>query len=172
MSEKNSAAKASGKKLRLNIIDFLIIVVILGAVAGIALRFGVVEKVVTKSSLSSAYVSFLIQDIQDESANYFVAGDSFYSQTHSAEFGVLQSNIQFLPAEAYINNEVGELLKVYKEDRIDVRGVFLCEGIFTDEGFLLNGTSYIAPGSTVHVLSSTIDVTLTVTEIDAVGAES
>ena len=168
MAAENSAAKPAKKKLRLNIIDFLIVIVVLGAIVGIALRFGVVEKLTNQSGMESARISFFIQDINDESSNYFVIGDEFTDAGNKCAFGKLESR-QFLPAEAYITNEFGEIIKTHSDNgRIDVRGVVIGSGTFTDEGFLLDGTNYIAPGSTIHMQSKNIDVWATVTAIEPV----
>ena len=70
-----------------NIIDFLIIIVVIGAVVGIALRMGVVERVTNQSNLEEARISFLIQDIQESSADYFKTGDIFYAESFDCEFG-------------------------------------------------------------------------------------
>ena len=75
MGKTATDTKPAGGKLRLNIIDFLIVVVILGAIIGITLRFGLVERITNQSGLTSARISFLILDINDESWNYFSVGD-------------------------------------------------------------------------------------------------
>jgi hypothetical protein len=165
-AEKNTAKQS--KKLRLNVVDFLIVIIIIGAIVGIALRFGVIEKVTNQSALKPARVSFLIQDINDLSADYINIGDEFKSVTHNCVFGKLESR-QILPAEAFVVNEYGQLNKTYSENhRIDVRGTFIVDGTFTEEGFLLAGTNYIAPGSGIRIQSTYIDVYLTVISIDKI----
>ncbi len=164
MAAKNNAEKK--RSVRLNIIDFLIIIVLLGAVAGIALRSGIVKKVQLENSMEKARVTFMIQDIADTSYDYIRIGDQFMSTSHFCLFGTLESK-QTFPAEAYINNEKGEMIRTFSENhRIDVRGTFLVEGTFTDEGFLLGGTNHIAPGAAVSLQSSDFAVTITVMEIE------
>ncbi len=158
--------KPAAKKLRLNIIDFLIVIVIIGAVIGIALRMGVVERVTNQSNLEDARISFLVKDIQESSADYFKIGDVFKAENLDCSFGKLESR-QFMPAEAFIVNETGVLIKTHSSNnRIDVRGTVVGSGTFTDEGFLLAGINFIAPGSDVHIQSSDIDVTVTITAIE------
>ncbi len=166
------------KKLRPNIIDLLIVVVVLGAVIGIALRMGIVEKVITSSSVEPARISFLVQDINSDSYNYFNAGDVFYSDTHKCYFGTLEEKPYDLPAEAYIAGADGTLIKSYsptdpddptKSSRIDVRGKILSSGVFSSEGFLLGGTTYIAPGSKITIESKNITVSITVTDIERIN---
>ena len=164
--------KPTAKKLRLNIIDFLVIIVILGAVVGIALRMGVVERVTNQSNVEAARISFLIQDVQEASADYFRIDDVFTAKNLECEFGKLESR-QFMPAEAFIANINGELIKTHSyNNRIDVRGTVIGSGTFTDEGFLLAGINFIAPGSTVRLQSSELDVLATVTAIEKVEKSS
>ncbi|MBQ8552451.1 MAG: DUF4330 family protein [Clostridia bacterium] len=167
------------RRFKPNIIDLLIVVVVLGAIAGIALRMGVVEKVVANSSIEPARISFLVQDINSDSYNYFNVGDEFYSDTHKCYFGRLEEKPYDLPAEAFIAGADGSLLKAYsptdpddpsKSSRIDVRGKVISSGVFSSEGFLLGGTTYIAPGSKITVKSSNITVSITVTDIEKVNA--
>ena len=160
------------KKLRLNIIDFLIIIVLIGAAVGIALRAGVIERVTNQSNLEEAKISFLIQDIQESSADYFKTGDVFYAEKLDCEFGRLESR-QILPAEAFVANMNGELIKTHaSNNRIDVRGTVVGVGTFTDEGFLLAGINFIAPGATVHIQSSDLDVNVTITGVERVNKAS
>ncbi|MCI8387308.1 MAG: DUF4330 family protein [Clostridiales bacterium] len=168
MGQENSSAKKAKGKVRFNIIDFLIVIVIIGAIVGIALRYGLVEKVTNQSALSSARISFLIQDINEDSSNYFGIGDEFTALDFSCDLGELESR-QFIPAEAFITNQYGEIIKTHSNDnRIDVRGTMIGEGTFTEDGFLLDGLHYIAPGTTIHMQSANIDVFMTVTAIEQI----
>lgn len=169
MSENS---KATEKKLCLNIIDFLIVIVILGAVIGIALRMGVVERVTNQSNIEEARISFLVQDIQESSADYFKIGDVFRAESLDCSFGKLESR-QFMPAEAFIANAEGILIKTHSSNnRIDVRGIVVGSGTFTDEGFLLAGINFIAPGSDVTIQSSDIEVSVMITAIERVDSEA
>ncbi len=165
MSEKSIKKKSAG--LRLNILDFLIILAVLGALIGIAARFGILEKVTTGSRLEKAEISFLVQDIKDTSADYFRAGEIFYNHTHSCVLGELKEITSIMPAEGYISNQNGTLVKTHSTaGRIDVRGVITGEGLFSDEGFLLGGTSYLAPNQSVFIQSPGISVSVTITAIE------
>ena len=166
MSAKNADEKTNKTgRLKPNIIDFLIVIVVIGAIAGIFMRTGVVEQVVINNSLEKARVTFLIQDINEASGNYFHIGDRFYATTYATDMGPLES-AQIMPAEAYISTIDGQMIQTFSNNkRIDVRGTFVVEGRFGDEGFLLSGVNYIAPGSTLHIQSKYIDVNMTVMDI-------
>ena len=66
-----NTAKTRKSRMRLNIIDFLIIIVLIGAVVGIAMRFGLVERVTNQAGMTGARISFLIRDINKELARLF-----------------------------------------------------------------------------------------------------
>lgn len=165
-------AKAARGKLRLNIIDFLIVIVILGAVVGVVLRMGVVKQVTNQSKLEEVRISFLIQDIQEGSADYFKLGEEFKAASLGCDFGKLESR-QFMPAEAFITNINGEMIKTHSSNnRIDVRGTVIGSGTFTDEGFLLAGINFIAPNTSIRLQSSDLEFWATVTGIEKIEKTS
>lgn len=177
MSEAN-VQKNGKRKLRPNIIDLLIVVAVIGAVIGIALRAGVVEKVVNNINVEPARITFMVYDINNDSFDYFNAGDAFFSDTHGY-LGTLEAKPLEMAAEAYIAGIDGTLIKTQspgdlydptKNGRIDVKGSILASGFFSEDGFLLGGTNYIAPGSKVKMNSKNISVTATVINIEPINA--
>ena len=167
-----NTAKTRKSRMRLNIIDFLIIIVLIGAVVGIAMRFGLVERVTNQAGMTGARISFLIRDINEGSLDYFGIGDTVYDKEHDCLLGTLESR-QFMYSEAFITTERGEIIKTNSENkRYDVRGAVIGSGTFTDDGFLLDGVNYVAPGSTIHVQSRDLDVILTVTAVERVDTVS
>lgn len=169
MNENIQAKPKKVRKFKPNIIDFLIVIIIIGAIVGIVLRTGIVEQVTINNNLEKARVSFRIADISEGMGNYFGIGDVFYSETHKTTLGTLET-YSIMPAEVYIVNQNGELIKTNSiNGRIDVRGVIVCDGVFTEDGFLLGGSSYIAPNSEITVKTSSLNVTLTVTDIEKVA---
>ena len=169
MSENAKTATKKAGKIKPNIIDFIIIIAVIAAIIGIAVRSGVVEEVTLNSHRQTARVSFFVSNISESSGGYFSNGDVFYSSTHQCDFGVLEQ-FRTMPAEDYIVNEYGVLQKkILSGGRTDVEGTMLCEGVFTEDGFFLEGSNYIAPNSSITVKSKSITVTLTVMDIEAVS---
>ena len=168
----DNTAKRERSRMRLNIIDFLIIIVLIGALAGIAMRFGLVERVTNQAGLTEARISFLVRDINEDSLDYFGSGDTFYDKEHDCVFGNLETK-QFMYSEAFVTNENGDIIKAFSENgRYDVRGTMIGSGTFTDDGFLLGGINYLAPGSTIHVQSRDLDFILTVTAVEKAVSDS
>ena len=166
-------------KFRPNIIDFLIVIVIVGAVIGIAMRMGVVEKITTNSSMSEARISFLVEDINSTSFDAFREGDDFYSKNHGCYLGKLESKGK-MPAEKLVTTINGDVVASVSPARdssdpnsdsyrVDVRGDIIGSGVFSSEGFLANGTTYIAPGSKFTMESQRVSVTVTITDITEIA---
>lgn len=169
MNESTKVKTKKERKFKPNIIDFLVVVIIIGAIVGIVLRSGVVEDVVG-TSLEKVRVSFRVADVADTTASCFKTGDMFYSTTHDCEFGTLE-NVAVNPAELYVVDQEGKLIKRGAIDNhVDLRGTLVCEGTFNKDGFfLLAGSNYIAPNSEVYVKSANVTARLTVTDIEPVA---
>lgn len=176
----SDTAKKKGGKLRPNVIDFLIVIVIIGAVCGIALRGGVVEKIATNTSSEQARIHFLVEDISGTSYDAFVPGDDFYSKNHGCYLGKLENPSQ-MPAEKLIptleggmSASVSPAIDVNDPNsdsyRVDVRGELVGSGVFSEEGFLVNGSTYIAPGSEFTMESKNVSVTAVIVKIEKINA--
>ncbi len=170
MSEKTTVT--AKKKLKPNVVDFLIILIILGVIASLALRAGVLNKSVSNhTEMQEAVVSFLVLDINNNSGEYFRVNETFYIKNPVLKLGELTS-VQIMPAEVFVSGEDGKMVKTYSNNaRIDVRGTFASEGIFSDAGFLLGGSTYIAPGSKLEVQSADISVTMMITDVQKTDSE-
>ncbi len=177
MKEKknNSTAK---RRFRPNVLDFLIVIVIIGAAAGIGIRSGVVEKITSTSTAESARIYFLAENVNNDSYDYFVKGDTFYSKNLGCYIGTLERATP-MPAEILLPTADGQMAVSYspavdpndpnsESYRVDIRGEFISSGLFSPEGFLVNGTTYIAPGSELTLESKNISVVVTVTDIQPV----
>ena len=64
-----------------------------------------------------------------------------------------------------IRNSDFEMVKAVNDSRYDVTGVIRASGIFTDDGFMLDGTQYIGPGKEMILQSKNITVTVTITAV-------
>lgn len=169
MSENTKSTAKKARKIKPNVIDFIILIALIGAIIGIAIRSGVVEKVTINNSLESARVTFLISGVSESTGEYFSNGDEFYSSTHNSNFGTLE---QFWtnPAEIYTADENGVLKKTpLAVDMIDVRGTMICTGVFTADGFFLGGSNFIAPNSPVTVKSADVEVNILIMDIEKVS---
>lgn len=158
---------------KLNALDIFIILAVIMCITAVGIRIYMGDKgdIPGKASveIEDYIVSFLVLNIRETSADSFVDGDTFIVPPNGEVFGKLINTPSFTPAEMYIENDEGQYILTYStqegdDARIDVRGTFLVSGSMTEEGFLLNGKTYIAPNKTITIQGK-INVNITVTDI-------
>ena len=154
-------------KLRFNAIDLVILILIIGCLAGLALRYQLINVIRSEGDSTSAIVSFYLSDIRFTSEDYFNEGDVFYLASEKEEFGVLEAGFTFEPAAEYNMTRDGVYVKTSSVNgRSDMYGSLRAKGTFTPDGeFLLNGTKYIAAGSELSVYSSNIEINIILTDV-------
>jgi len=170
------------KKFRPNIIDFLVVIAIIAAIAGIVIRSGfakeVAESVVEQNTpVEEVYISFLIRDINKDSGSAFVENAEFKAANfYYTDLGYLEK-AEVTRADYYFENRYGEMIKTkapladendpesYKD--IDVRGTLVSKGKFDENGFfLLDGIYPITPGTDIRLANKDIDVMVTVIDVN------
>ena len=154
-------------KTRFNVIDVLIILIALACVVGLVLRFGNVGGLSTTENLKAFDVYFSVSNIAYTSEDAFVQGDTVRLADSGAVLGEFAGLESILPAEFLARDESGNLIAVnYPEStRIDVTGRIVSHGVMSDNGYLLNGTTYIAAGTEYVVQSEHMDFVLKITNI-------
>ncbi len=152
-----------GKK-RFNIIDFMIILVVFALVFSIALRYNLADRVGLRSRTDEATISFLVLKASPSTIDAFVTGDVFYIDQNSVVLGTLQ-NAQSSEAEQYHENEDGAMILSYTSAYIDIRGEIKASGTLTESGFMLNGTTFIAPNKKITVKSKNVTCDFIITSV-------
>ena len=154
-------------KTRFNVIDVLIILLALACVIGLVLRFGNVGGLSSAENLKTFDVYFSVSNIAYTSEDAFVQGDTVRLAESGAVLGEFAGLESILPAEFLARDENGNLIAVnYPEStRIDVTGRIVSHGVMSDNGYLLNGTTYIAAGTEYVVQSEHMDFVLKITNI-------
>ncbi len=162
--------KKERKKLKLNLIDAVIIISLIIAAVGVYVRYDLSGMWRESSQTVNAAITFSVSNIQAESANYFVEGAEVYNcDAANNLIGTLAGLDEFViePAVFYVDNGKGAFEEVYStQDRIDVTGVINAPGVMTENGFLYGGTTYIAPGQTVTVETKDLLIVILITNIE------
>ena len=152
------------KKIRVNILDFLILAVVALCIAGALLRGGV-KSTDEKLETQTAVISFSIYNVQSASQHCFLDGDKIYSQSLGCDLGRIVGGVTATPAVSYVE-ENGEIIKVYSQaGRVDLHGTFEAEGQMSESGFLISGTQYIAPGMTTYAYLPNINANILITDV-------
>ncbi len=172
MNEKANVKTKSTKSFKPNIIDFLVVVVIVAVIAGVAaraiLKYSSPDAGNSELTFESVRVSFRLADISESTAEYFNNGDEFFSISHESVFGTLET-FQTNPAEIYVADQEGILHKQEAiNDRVDMTGTFISEGVFTEDGFMLQGDGYLIPNSEVYVKSASVTAYILITDVERI----
>mgnify|MGYP003525944255 CR=1 FL=1 len=164
MERKNTDAVV---KKRMNVIDVLILILLVVCIAGLVVRFGNFGSVSSSENLGSYDIYFSVSNIAYTSEDAFVQGDTVTladSGTALGEFAGLET---ILPAEFFARDKSGNLIVVNypQSTRIDVTGRILSHGVMSENGYLVGGTTYVAPGTEYTVQSEHMDFVLKITNI-------
>ena len=154
-------------KLRFNVIDVLIVLIVLACAVGLIVRFSNVGEISSAENLKTYDVYFSVSNIAYTAEDAFIQGDTVTLADSGAVLGEFAGLESILPAEFFARDESGNLIVVnYPEStRIDVTGRIVSHGVRSENGYLLNGTTYIAAGTEYSVQSEHMDFILKITNI-------
>ncbi len=160
--------KNHGKRIRFNVIDLLIILVIIAVVGTVLVRYDVADKIGKASVEDSARITLLVQSIREEACNAVNDGDEISWVQESARMGeVVRKEVS--PAVLYSSREDGVIIKNESALTYDLRCTVDTKGMISKDGYLLNGVSYIAPGKTVTIRNRDITLSAIVLSVDQIN---
>lgn len=162
-TEKNTV-----KKTRFNIIDLLVVIVIIAAIATVAVRLDIADKIVQATSEDSARVTLLVSGADQESVTSVSEGDKISWQQENCDFGTIVRK-DVANAVVYNTVEDGTYVKTTNPERYDVTFTVDTKGTFTEDGYMLGGKSYLAAGRTVTFFNGKTVMTSIVIAVDEIG---
>ena len=162
VNQKNDKKSA---KYKFNVLDAFIILVAVLCIVGIYFRSNIQSWVGAEKELDEFQITLVVEKVKSTSNQYISLGDKIY-MSNDLELGRIDSFSSF-PAKTYITDGNGTPVEVsYPEDTyIDISIVVNCRGLQNEDGFYLNGTYPVTPGSTIEGHTEIIDFSFTVTEI-------
>ena len=155
--------KNTQKPNRFNIIDFMLIVTVLACLIGITARMNIKETVIVNDD--TATVTVMISGLLRDNAKQLVVGDEYINQRTGESVGILQS-CQTSPAKIRTPRLDGTIATTESTDRIDAICKIRLQGVSTEDGFLANGTTFIAAGSSLSVRSLNLTTEWLVIDIE------
>ncbi len=156
------------RKIRFNIIDFIILVAVIACVVGIALRYDVADRIGVKTNETKVEISFIVHDIKESSADALLIGDEFYWKQNGMSLGTLIEK-EIAPAERISENGRGEGVVTYSENKKDARATLVAVGTVTDDGFMLGGTQFISAGKEMEIYSKQVEVLAIITDVTVIN---
>ncbi len=157
---KNENAK---KEVSFSIIDLVILLVVLALTVGIVLRFDIVGKLFSKTTLNDAKVTFIAESLTDAQLSALKEGTQFYSDGEL--FGTLHT-VSSDKSLIYVENSDGSLGFAESQNSFDASGSFLIKVLKTDDGYLLGGKHYIAPGSQFEIKANGAAICITILSLN------
>jgi len=174
--------KITKDKVRFNILDTIIILMIVLSVVGISFRYSIMQKLGFSEELENYQVSFKLTAVsytlpgflEDGDELYFangtIAGELLGVSEYSTYTKLTAENETLIlsPATKYVSGKDGEIvLAVYPEyTYIDAKGAFICQGSYCSEGyFCLEGDEYLAAGQKITLYTDIVTLNMTITGI-------
>lgn len=168
-------------KLRFNVIDVLIVVLVLACIAGIILRFSVLDGMWNTQKLDEYYITFTASNLSyDQLQSIVQAADPdndgvnwVYFADSNTKLGHLTSTLNQNEEKLLFEVDGTPIYVDYPDTEPDenkkwtVTGTVLCLGTYSEiKGFLLNGNQYIGANSEFDVHIRDCDFTITVDNIE------
>ncbi|MBE6686975.1 MAG: DUF4330 family protein [Ruminococcaceae bacterium] len=154
----------SSEKKRFNIIDFVIIVVVLGCIAGLLFRYNFVERIIVPEDTKEMIVGFMAEGVSPEIAEHMNNSSEFLCSATDNYLGK-PYNLKKTDAKYYFAGEDLRAEQGVDNTKKDIKGNFKVKGVMTDDGFLLEGTQFIAPGKEITIQSEDLVISVIITEI-------
>lgn len=159
MNGNNSKKHASPKK-PFNAVDVAVVLLIIICAVSIFFRYDMENKI-SQGEDEVYVVEFVCEKVRYTTADYLNVGDTLYFADSTSTIGTVQGTIVNRPSfeEVVVN---GRNVTVYypQDTMIDITGTLNVTGTMTENGFLVDGHTYIAPNSTVKVSSKYADFEL------------
>lgn len=143
-------------KFKFNAIDVLIILALIACIVGIAFRLGLPQKFLEPEPDQKAEIRFSVNAVDQFFVDQFKDGIMLYD-ADGEEFGSVK-DIEVSASSVYKENDHGVVEKMSHLSLQDVVGTITVTGLVKDDGFYMNGDTWLGVGQyyTVKTESATI----------------
>lgn len=149
---------------RFNIIDFAVIIIILGCIAGLIVRYNLIERVVNAVDNDPVSVNFIAKELSPEIAGVVKNGQEYYLCDSDTYLGKI-NHIKVSDGRTVYADESGQAVFGTDPTVKELRGNFTLKGAKTEKGFLLDGVEYLAPGKELVIQCDEVILSVIITEI-------
>lgn len=134
------------KKFRFNWIDGLIVVLVIGLVAGTYMKFRVSDKTSVVEPQSAITYQVQLLNVRQYTVDLLQEGDHLYDSESGKDIGVIQS-VEVSPATSLAQNQEGELNWAETDDRFDLILTVEGQGTVSNNVYTINHTYTLNVGS-------------------------
>ena len=153
----STETKKSGA--RFNIFDVIIIVALLACIAAVVVRAYFTANI--KDDFSTAKIEFTVTGVSQYTASAFHADRKLYLASNDDEIGTVTS-ASYSSSKFYAEDATGNLVALSHPEKKDIYGTATLYGIWTDDGFMINGTILASAGKTIGIYTQDVECTLTI----------
>ena len=158
------------KKPRFNIIDIIIILIMILAVAGIIIRYDIADDINFNATGETFEIEFFVHDILKGTEEYLQAGETFYITIDSIELGTVTEILDVRDTVSYVETVGGDIVESFLLERVDVTGIMRSTGRTTREGnVMINGNAFVAPGTNFFIHTGKRECWITVMDVRPVS---
>ena len=156
--------KRSGR--RINSADGFVVLLCLVCIVGMVLRFGVLDAIEYNATHEAATVTVLIEGVSETSRGYIAGGDEVFLKGSGMRLGTVSSIVSVTPSNYFDYSDDGSINQMQSVNgRVDIRAVITVDGSMTESGFLLDGTTYIAPNMMLSLYTASLSVSALVVDL-------
>ena len=154
-----------------NVIDVAILLLILVCAVGIYMRYGM-EKSIAAGEGQMYEIRFVCEDVRYTTANYVNTGDTLFFTDNRLPFGTITDTVVIRPSSDEVSVNGNNLTVYYPSDTIvDISGAVRTKGIMKENGFLIDGSTYIAPNTVIHISNKLADFSVRILSVTLVEGE-
>ena len=150
----NSGERNARKKIRISIIDVLIVLTVIALIAGTVIHYKLYEKkheIITDDTVT---VSILFSSVSPEVASAAKTGSVMFLSSDSRAFGTVVG-VDFEDADVYYTSEGHKIVSAKDSEKKDLTVTVEVKGELTaDRGFIENGSLHIAAGMEIEVFTT------------------
>lgn len=151
------------EKKRFSVIDFSILFVIVAALAVAFVKTGLYGKILTEHNKTDTVVSYIAEDVMASSEPDFAEGTGVYLSDRLIGETLKSS---FSKKVYYENGSDGKSVALEDDSLLEISGTFKASLIKTDDGYMLNSSKYILPGTVLEVRVGNSVVKLTIISVE------
>ncbi|MGM9647944.1 MAG: DUF4330 family protein [Eubacteriales bacterium] len=159
---------ATQRKVRFNVVDFLLIILVILSVVALFLRPTVLKKIGELTATDTVVVSFYADGLTEDECNMLMAGDVLTVED-GTEGELLSFTVQPYQTmhlmESDVQSEGSFFKKVSEPGLYTVKGQARLTGTRKDDGFYVGGDLQVGVGSTIQAESDSYILTLEITGI-------
>ena len=148
-----TANERNRKKIRISIIDVLIVITIIACAVGAFLHYRMYEKNNEVIKDDVALVSVMLYNVENSISGKIGVGDKIYLTDTNELIGTV-AEVSSKESIYYYTDDRGILREGNDYYNKDVSIIVTVNGEFTNEGFLANGVKYIAAGMEIDLYSA------------------